>query len=284
MLPNRLQYINLVILILLFALAIYSIVSRIWVSEDAYITFKYIDNLFQGNGLTFNKGEKVEGFTHPLWAGLLILLRTFGIHSHPGSVVLGLFFSFTGLILTIYLYKPYKKAIFILPTILIINEGFRDFSTSGLEFSLTFFLIVLLFMNILEKDLDKNPIALSVILSCAYLTRPELGILLAYYSLLYFYKNYNNFSGLVRFGIPIVLLVGGYHAFRLYYYGDIFPNTYYAKSGWDTNYTQGVKYLYHTIRYSPLVIPVFLVFTYVLIKKKIHTTHSLSIETFSFSY
>ena len=37
-------------------------------SEDAYITFRYARNLAAGNGLTYNPGEFVMGFTSPLWA------------------------------------------------------------------------------------------------------------------------------------------------------------------------------------------------------------------------
>ena len=35
--------------------------------EDAYITFRYARNLVLGNGLVFNPGEPVMGFTSPLW-------------------------------------------------------------------------------------------------------------------------------------------------------------------------------------------------------------------------
>jgi len=36
-------------------------------SEDAYITFRYAQNLAAGHGLVYNLGEKVMGFTSPLW-------------------------------------------------------------------------------------------------------------------------------------------------------------------------------------------------------------------------
>lgn len=48
--------------------------SRLWLwlalkfaSEDAYITYRYARNLASGLGLVFNPGEKVMGFTSPLW-------------------------------------------------------------------------------------------------------------------------------------------------------------------------------------------------------------------------
>lgn len=36
-------------------------------AEDAYITFRYARNLAVGNGLLYNPGERVMGFTSPLW-------------------------------------------------------------------------------------------------------------------------------------------------------------------------------------------------------------------------
>src|SRR5688572_14364842 len=36
-------------------------------SEDAYITFRYARHLLEGYGLVYNPGERVMGFTSPLW-------------------------------------------------------------------------------------------------------------------------------------------------------------------------------------------------------------------------
>ncbi len=38
-----------------------------WVCDDAYITFRYARNLAQGQGLVFNPGEHVEGYSNFLW-------------------------------------------------------------------------------------------------------------------------------------------------------------------------------------------------------------------------
>ncbi|HEX4934306.1 MAG TPA: hypothetical protein VFV33_14045, partial [Gemmatimonadaceae bacterium] len=40
---------------------------RAWVSDDAYITFRYADHLARGLGLVFNVGERVEGYSNFLW-------------------------------------------------------------------------------------------------------------------------------------------------------------------------------------------------------------------------
>src|SRR5438552_1037145 len=36
-------------------------------SEDAYITFRYARSLASGSGLVYNPGERVMGFSSPLW-------------------------------------------------------------------------------------------------------------------------------------------------------------------------------------------------------------------------
>jgi arabinofuranosyltransferase len=61
-----------------------------WVTDDAFITFRYVINFVSGDGPVFNIGERVQGFTHPLWFMLLSLggfldlnLYFFFDHSRP---------------------------------------------------------------------------------------------------------------------------------------------------------------------------------------------------------
>ena len=47
-----------------------------WLMDDAFIYFRYADNwLFLGRGLVYNRGEYVEGYSSPLWMLLLLPLR-----------------------------------------------------------------------------------------------------------------------------------------------------------------------------------------------------------------
>src|SRR5262245_14911733 len=39
--------------------------------DDAFISFRYARNLANGNGLVFNPGERVEGYTNFLWTVVL---------------------------------------------------------------------------------------------------------------------------------------------------------------------------------------------------------------------
>ena len=42
-------------------------VQMAWLSDDAFISFRYARNLHDGLGLVFNAGEYVEGYTNLLW-------------------------------------------------------------------------------------------------------------------------------------------------------------------------------------------------------------------------
>ena len=39
--------------------------------DDAFISFRYAENLVHGRGLVFNVGERVEGYSNFLWTVLL---------------------------------------------------------------------------------------------------------------------------------------------------------------------------------------------------------------------
>ena len=52
-----------------------------WIADDAFISFRYAENLLAGNGLVLNPGEYVEGYTNFLW--LMLLAATFELASSP---------------------------------------------------------------------------------------------------------------------------------------------------------------------------------------------------------
>ena len=47
--------------------------------DDAFITYRHVDNLLSGHGLVFNPGEPVEGYSNLLWALLLAALGGAGL-------------------------------------------------------------------------------------------------------------------------------------------------------------------------------------------------------------
>ena len=70
-LPHLISYSRAVYLGLVLGFFSVAFLRTAWVTEDAYITFRVIDNLNAGYGLVWNLGERVQVFTHPLWLFLL---------------------------------------------------------------------------------------------------------------------------------------------------------------------------------------------------------------------
>ena len=60
-----------------------------FLTDDAYISFRYADNFARGDGLVFNPGgERVEGYTNFLWVLLLAGGRLAGIPPESAAPVL----------------------------------------------------------------------------------------------------------------------------------------------------------------------------------------------------
>ncbi|MEJ7732481.1 MAG: hypothetical protein WKG00_25160 [Polyangiaceae bacterium] len=57
--------------------------------ESAFIGFRYADNLAAGQGLVFNAGERVEGYSNFLWTLLLGVLSALGADLEPASKIVG---------------------------------------------------------------------------------------------------------------------------------------------------------------------------------------------------
>jgi arabinofuranosyltransferase len=56
-------------------------IRRAWISDDAFITFRVIDNFINGYGLTWNPQERVQVYTHPLW--MFLMLPLYAITRNP---------------------------------------------------------------------------------------------------------------------------------------------------------------------------------------------------------
>ena len=63
--PPRPLVANITVCALLILYAIV-VLRTAWLSDDAYITFRTIDNFIGGYGLRWNAVKRVKAFTHPL--------------------------------------------------------------------------------------------------------------------------------------------------------------------------------------------------------------------------
>ena len=63
---------------------------QVHTTDDAYIFFRYAENIVQGYGIVWNQGESpVEGFSSPLWLLILVLGGQIGFSPVIVSKVIG---------------------------------------------------------------------------------------------------------------------------------------------------------------------------------------------------
>ncbi len=234
-----------------FILGCFMILRKAWVSEDAFITLRYVENFLDGLGPVFNAGERVEGYTHPLWFAVVSFFRWLGL-SAKGSVILpGLAASFSALYILFFRIRfagePDSGTQLNLGAVVLVGtSSFIDFGTSGLETPLSYLLLVIYATFIAENRWKTQPAAMGLLLALLVLTRPDFGLFLILIVCLYLY-------GLIRRRIALkkvfalaafpLFLLGGWQIFRMGYYAALFPNPVYAKTGAGTYFSQGIKYI-----------------------------------------
>lgn len=224
---------------LVFALAAAAVALvywRAWVGDDAFITFRHVTNLLAGNGPVFNPGERVQGFSHPLWFGLLAALSP-AVGPYAAAVVLGLLGA-GGFVLTLGLVLGRRAggwpALALTLGVLLSSRSFVEYETSGLENSLSNLLACALGCQVWLTRSERGPAPLPVAAWCTLLilTRPDHAFLcfgLLVWAGLAILKSGRKRSmlGLATVSAPLV----AWYGFATFYYGSPLPNTYYAKLG-----------------------------------------------------
>ncbi|HQQ62903.1 MAG TPA: hypothetical protein PLF22_04940 [Pseudomonadales bacterium] len=204
-----------------------------WVGDDAYILFRSLDQLLDGNGPRWNPHERVQVFTCPLWYWLLACGGLFSRNHYLNSILLS---AACNILLLWNLHKILGNAWKWLLAIvmLVFSQAYFDFTTSGLENPLAYCLlsfVVRFYLNI-----DKSPTETTLVRICTasgllLVTRHDLSL---FVTPLLTHSFYQSKPVSRRMAIPVTLLLLPlfcWTIFSLIYYGFPFPNTAYAKLG-----------------------------------------------------
>ena len=229
-----------------------------WLSDDSYITFRTIDNFIKGYGLTWNIGERVQAYTHPLWMFLLSGFYFITREIYYTSTITSMLISVCAVWLLLYKLSESIINSTLVALILILSKAFIDFSTSGLENPLTHLLIVLFFIVFFnQKKGDKKLLTLSIIASLAVLNRMDTILIFIPSLAFIYYKEKNYLKGLLIIAkgfLPFII----WELFSLFYYGFPFPNTAYAKLNTGIPqielFQQGFYYIINSLYLDPLTI------------------------------
>ncbi|MFT5686110.1 MAG: hypothetical protein ACI8RZ_007065 [Myxococcota bacterium] len=210
--------------------------------DDSYISLRYARSLLAWEGLTYNPGERVEGFSNPTWVALMALTLPVSA-SLEGSKVLGVL-SLIGTIigcvgLAAELVSPKTRA---QEVALVAGTGFLAVSlpavfwpVTGMETSFYAAMIVLTAWRVLVeiREPDRSPLS-AVMAGLTAITRPEAPLVVFGLLLGRVLAGRKDRVGTARwlsiFAVPTI----GYLGFRLAYFGYPLANTYYQKGHSDT--------------------------------------------------
>ncbi|WP_290058177.1 hypothetical protein [Amycolatopsis solani] len=152
------------------------------VTEDALVSFRYAQNIADGNGPVFNPGERVEGYTNFFWLVLIALPRAaFGADVDTTAVVFGVV-SVLGCVLLAYFLvnrivaaatpegtEP-RAAIGVAAAVLTASAGgLAVYGPSGSEVPL----FVLLVLAVGYSLAARRPVVAGVLVAFAVMTSPE---------------------------------------------------------------------------------------------------------------
>jgi arabinofuranosyltransferase len=249
---------KLAVMLMLSAIFAVVLIRRAWLCDDAYITFRTVDNFLHGYRLTWNITERVQAYTHPLWMLLLTIFAFFFTRD--------LYFTSLGLSIAIalgvvfflgYRFSKSETSAALAVVILILSRAFVDYSTAGLENSLSHLLILIFYFLFFKGgNSPKRIFLLSCIASLGLLNRMDLALVFApaLVMLLWQSRNWQTVKWLLLGQVPFIL----WEIFATLYYGFPFPNTAYAKLNTgipNGEYIQqGLLYLLNSIQFDPVTL------------------------------
>jgi arabinofuranosyltransferase len=247
------------ILSILLCLLLYAVflLRTAWVCDDAYITLRTVDNFIHGYGLTWNVGERVQAYTHPLWMFLLSLIYFFTHEAFITTIVVSITVSLGAVSLYAFKIAHSTKTALLGMLIFILSKFFIDYSTSGLENPLTHLLLALFFITYFsERSSQRRVGILALTASLLMLTRLDLILIVApalWFEILRQPLRRSLKQIIIGF-LPLIV----WELFSFWYYGSLIPNTGYAKlnTGIDSMalIVQGTHYLEGALRGDRLLI------------------------------
>jgi hypothetical protein len=233
------------------------------VVDDAMTSMQYAKQLALGNGLVFNVGERVEGYTNFAWVVLMApiywLSSQLGFDFVLAVVHCGVALAAANLLLTLALARRWlgdgHLAVWLAGGLCLADNSFAVWAVLGLEVHLlAFFMLLALWAMGAESRF--RWIGLGLALLGAHLTRPDAGLFCAVVlanqlgeAWLDHRRGFHSRAraeALSTLGALAIWLTcyGVYFFLRYRYYGQLLPNTFHLKLGGPIDaWERGFRYL-----------------------------------------
>jgi len=204
--------------------------------DDAMISMRYAWNLAHGNGLVWNPGERVEGFTNPLWVGFMALFHLFPIPADKISLYIqwsGAIFLAVNLYFVKTITEEFSDSLLVMLAAVTITASYGPLDTWGLlgmEVSLLVLVTSVAVWMVLRTDPKRFNPWTYILLAVSTLVRVDMAVpYLVILGMMFFVQPKFRKQHLI-WGLGLLFLfVGGQTLARYLYYGEWLPNTYYLK-------------------------------------------------------
>ncbi len=209
--------------------------------DDAMISMRYAANLAGGNGLVWNSGEFVEGYTNFLWTLWMSVIHLLPLDESKMALPVSL----TGVIILI-------ANLFVTKSIASKISGGSDFTQvlsvlftafyfgliywtlRGMEVGLLTLLVncaALVLLNLQDGFTRRKFSALIFFSVCMLLTRSDTFVIILFFALYLYLSTGISYRKklLLLYLASVILTLAAHTLFRVIYYQDLLPNTYYLK-------------------------------------------------------
>jgi hypothetical protein len=207
--------------------------------DDGMISMRYARNLAHGAGLVWNPGEApVEGYTNPLW---VLYMAAWHLLPIPATLISAIIQASGAVCLLANLVCVRRIAGLLAPGVPAVAVGavlltasyypLINWSLQGMEVGLLTLLIgAAVWLALRGLARQRVEVGVYLLLGLGTLVRPDGVVPLAAVFIFLLIADRANRRAHLLYGLgTAILFVGGQTLFRLAYYGDPLPNTYYLK-------------------------------------------------------
>lgn len=236
------------------AIYAFTLLAALWarsVQDDAFISFRYSRNLANGDGLVFNAGERVEGYTNFLWTWLMSIPERLGWSTPGVSIVVTIALTLVSVRLALQLARKVLGGVaqdsewlaLMATATLVVNMSFLGYATTGLETMLQTTLLLGVAVLLVPTRDEAEPsvvgrILAGILAGAAILTRLDSVVLVGAWFAVHawwLWRRLGQALGAVvlkglQAGLPVLAVVVPWLVWKAGYYDSILPNTLEAKS------------------------------------------------------
>jgi len=230
-----------------------------FVYDDTFIVLRYAKNFLEHGQLAWNLGEAVEGYTNPLHLGLITILGGCGVDllAAARAINAAAYAAFAAVLFLSLRKRSGFSAAILIAGLSLANPAMIAWVWGGMEVPLSVFLLAVPQALMMRAILDppqrtrENAILTAIFFGLAFWNRPDNALYAVPAALMWFlWKERKNTQ---LFGGIFAGMVAAHTVIRLIFYGDVVPNTFYAKVTGTPAVTlaNGLQYVWEGIATSP---------------------------------